>query len=397
MSERELFEIHKALIQAFLREHDYDGVLLSRTNNFAMATGGKRNYIYEYSDFGANSVFFTKDGRAFFAGNNIEETRGMDEELGPLGCDSRNFLWCEDNIADVIRREFTGTLVSDDGSLGKDVNAELLPLRTLLTPAECEKYRRLGALSADAMTATLNAVKPGMLEADIAATLKAEGLKRRLQVPVALIAADGRIARYRHPLPTEALLLGDGLKETGVERYVMIVGCFLREGLVASLTRFVRVAGVSAEILDAYDRVCGVDALVQEATVPGATLSQVFGAVKKAYADMGFAANEWHNHHQGGPTGYGARTIIATPSEAFAVLDTKRYEQAVKDISGIEVKFGQAYAWNPSAPGVKSEDTFLLLPGGAKEIVTSTPALPQVDLGRVLGRSTPIVKYGMKE
>ncbi len=79
------------------------------------------------------------------------------------------------------------------------------------------------------------------------------------------------------------------------------------------------------------------------------------------------------------------------------MLDTKRYEQAVKDISGIEVKFGQAYAWNPSAPGVKSEDTFLLLPGGAKEIVTSTPALPQVDLGRVLGRSTPIVKYGMKE
>ena len=67
----------------------------------------------------------------------------------------------------------------------------------------------------------------------------------------------------------------------------------------------------------------------------------------------------------------------------------------VRDIAGIDVEFGHAFAWNPSAVGVKSEDTFLLLPDGGKEIVTRTPGLPEVDLALVLGRPTDVVKSGI--
>jgi hypothetical protein len=59
------------------------------------------------------------------------------------------------------------------------------------------------------------------------------------------------------------------------------------------------------------------------------------------------------------------------------------------------VEFGAAFAWNPSAPGVKSEDTFILLPDGTREIVSRTPGLPEVELERVLGRATEVVKSGM--
>jgi hypothetical protein len=63
-------------------------------------------------------------------------------------------------------------------------------------------------------------------------TLVIEGNKRHCHVPVFLVASDERIAQYRHPLPCSG---------KAVERYVMVVGCFQREGLVVSLTRMKKV------------------------------------------------------------------------------------------------------------------------------------------------------------
>lgn len=394
MTEIELFRIRLALIQAFLREHRYDGILLSRVDNFAMATGGKRNYVNFASDMGANSLFITKDGAVYFVGNTIEEPRVMAEELQALGCESKNFLWFEDEPANVVKNAFPGTLVSDDGSLGANVNGDLAYLRALLAPGELDKYRKLGALAADSMMATLNAIEPGMAEADIAATLIAEGAKRRCMVPVALIAADDRIAQFRHPLPTFGPLTQGSLKEKSVKGYVMVVGCFFGEGLVASITRFKQVGDVPANIHDAYKRICGVDAIMQEASMPGKTLGNVFAACQSAYKTLGFPENEWHNHHQGGTTGYSARTAKGAPGEAFPIID-EVWAKRVKDIAGIDVPFGHAFAWNPSGVGVKSEDTFILTADGATEIVTATPDLPIVDLESVLGRATKVFKSGM--
>ena len=103
---------------------------------------------------------------------------------------------------------------------------------------------------------------------------------------------------------------------------------------------------------------------------------------------------EWHNHHQGGATAYAGRTCKGAPGEPFPVLE-QAWRRRVNDVSGIDVSFGAAFAWNPSATGVKSEDTFLLLPDGTKQIVTATPDLPQVDLASVLGRDTRVVKSGI--
>lgn len=396
MSDRELFTVRVALLQAFLHANRYDGILLSRADNFAMATGGKRNYVSTASDLGASSIFITRAGRVYFVGNNIETPRVMAEELAGLGIEERSFLWFKDNAAGLVRREFAGTLASDDGSLGENVNGKLAELRALLTEPELEKYRRLGQLAAEAMTAAINSAEVGMTEAEVAAVLVAEGGKRRCLVPVALIAADERIARFRHPLPTQTPLLGEGLAERKIRGYVMVVGSFLREGLVVSITRLKRVGPVPTHISGMYKRICGVDALLQEATEQGKTLGHIFAACQGAYAAMGFPKDDWHNHHQGGTTGYAGRTCKASPTESFRVLNPF-WAERVRDILGRDTPFGCAFAWNPSATGVKSEDTFILLPDGAKEIVTRTPALPQVDLGAVLGRATDVVKSDMAD
>ena len=381
MQDTELFQVRIALVQAFLRENRLDGILLSRADNFAMATGGKRNFVSIASDLGASSLFVTAEGKAYFAGNNIERTRVMAEELGAFGCEVREFPWFKGNAAALIRAEFPGTLGSDDGSLGENVNGKLAYLRALLTLDEIARYRRLGRDAAASISAVLASIRPGDTECEIAGRVISEGARRGCYVPVALIAADERIARFRHPLPTQ----------TPVSAYVMVVGGFLRDGLVVSMTRFKQVAELPAGIADAHARICAVDAVMQEESLPGRTLGDVFSACQSAYTRFGFAANEWHNHHQGGTTGYAGRTCKGAPDEPFLLLDGK-WARLTSEILGRDVEFGHALAWNPSAPGVKSEDTFVLLPDGSQEIVSATPELPRADLEAVLGRATRVNK-----
>ncbi|MCX8065316.1 MAG: M24 family metallopeptidase [Candidatus Hydrogenedentes bacterium] len=397
MDRKELFYIRVALLRIYLEKNNFDGILISRVDNFAMATGGCRNYIWKYSDLGANSLLVTKDGEVYYVGNNIEEKRILEEELNNLTDKSISFLWFEDSPHEVVLKHFgrDKRFVSDDGSIGRNVNNDLSVIKALLTPVELEKYKKIGKLASEAMTATLKEVKHGATEVEISARLVYEGHKRGCLVPVALIASDDRIEKYRHPLPTERLLLDDDdSRMKKVENYVMVVGCFLKEGLVVSLTRFKRVGKISEEIEDAYRRICGVDALIQENTLPGRTLGDVFEVIQNSYTKMGFPPNEWHNHHQGGATGYAGRTCKGRPGETFPVLDTF-YSKEVSKILGKKVEFGSAFAWNPSAKGVKSEDTFILYPDGYQEIVTMTPDLPNVNLEDVLGRHTKVIKSGM--
>lgn len=385
-----LFDMRVALVQHVLRENGWDGILLNRVDNFAMATGGKRNYVSTQSTLGACGLFVPATGEASYAGNNVEATRMMEEELASAPCSAGSFCWFEENGAGWCRKHFSGTLVSDDGSLGANVHGALAPLRSILLPEECARYRELGGLAAAAMEDTLRAITPGMPENEIGARLVYEGQRRGCQVPVSLVAADERIARYRHPLPT---LPGSSI-EKRVQGYVMVVAGIIRDGLSVSLTRFKQVDGIAPDITDAYGRICAVDACMQEATCPGETLGGVFEACRAAYPRFGFVENEWHNHHQGGSTGYAGRTCKGIPGETFPCLDTA-WTASLREATGIAAPMSAAFAWNPSAPGVKSEDTFLLHEDGRREIITATPGLPTVELATVMGRPTAVVKSAM--
>jgi creatinase/prolidase-like protein len=68
-------------------------------------------------------------------------------------------------------------------------------------------------------------------------------------------------------------------------------------------------------------------------------------------ADCSQTSRGWRLHHQGGTTGYGSREIIATPDTHDPIVA------------------GNAFAWNPSITGYKSEETFVLTEGGP-EVVT---------------------------
>ncbi len=387
-----LFDTRIALIRNFLIESRLDAVLLSRVDNFAMATGGKRNHVNIAQDGGVASLLVRRDGAPVLFANEIEMPRMLDEEITGYDCEHREFPWFEGSVAELARREFGGEIASDDGAIGQNVHEQLMPIRAMLTLEEIDKYREIGAVAANAMELTLASITPGTGEHEIAAALTHAGMQAGCLVPVHLIAADERIARYRHPLHTLPPI--DGRQSHPVDRYVMVVGGFVRDGLSVSITRFRCVGEMSGDILDAYERICCVDARLQEATRFGRTLGEIFIDCQRAYVEFGFDANEWHKHHQGGTTGYGARTCKAAPGESFRI-DSEPWTRRLRERFGIDVPLGYAFAWNPSAPGVKSEDTFVLLPDGSREIISRTPGLPEVDLERRLGRKTEVVKSGM--
>ena len=167
---------------------------------------------------------------------------------------------------------------------------------------------------------------------------------------VLLVAGGDRLTQHRHPLPTGGPL-GDA---------AMVVACGRRAGLIVSLTRF-----VGAPAADAFDRILEVDAAVNLATRPGRTVGEVFRDLQAAYVAHGFAADEWTLHHQGGPAGYAARDLLGDPTSTAPVVES------------------QVFAWNPSAPGVKSEDTILTTADGP-QVITVDPAWPAKEVGGLL-------------
>jgi antitoxin VapB len=138
----------------------------------------------------------------------------------------------------------------------------------------------------------------------------------------------------------------------------MLVLCGRKYGLVCSATRFVHFGRLPDDLRRKAEAVARVDAAFINATRPGTSLGEIFHHATTAYAQAGFP-DEWTRHHQGGPAGYEPREIVATP-----------------DSTG-DVSIGQAYAWNPSIAGTKSEDTILVGENG-NEILTAIPDWPTV-------------------
>ena len=216
-------------------------------------------------------------------------------------------------------------------------------LRWTLTPQEIDRYRVLCSDTGAAVEAAAGSAEPGQTENDLAGELAGQ-LRRRGCVPwVLLVAGDERVEKFRHPLPTAK----------AVERYFMLVACAERGGLIAACTRLGSFVPVGAELAEKHRAVATVDTALISATKPGVTLGEIYAEAQAAYAAVGFA-DQWRLHHQGGSCGYLPREVIATPGEQTVALQ------------------GQAFAWNPSITGTKSEDTILCLADGAEMLAGPT-------------------------
>ncbi len=325
-----------------------DAILLQCVSSLAWATGGASTFV-NLARSNAEASLLITGNRQYLITNNIEAVRlEQEERLAGQDWEFKVHPWYEKDLA--MRSLVKGLKIgSDDYYPGaRDLSGEIARLRANLNPEEGQRFRILGQLCAQAMDAAARSVHPGQTEHEIGALLAGEVEQRGMQAIVNLIATDGRIFSYRHPLPTDKKL----------DHYLMMVICGRQWGLVCSLTRFLYFGLLPDEIRRKAQAVAQIDAAMISATRPGRTLGQIFADTQAAYAAAGFP-NEWQLHHQGGPAGYEPREYLATPG------------------STDEVIAGQVYAWNPSITGCKSEDSVLIGEEGC-EILTFVPGWPMI-------------------
>lgn len=327
-------------LRALMESAGVDTLLLRRHANFAWYTGGADSRVDHASPLGVADVLVSADAERVIT-NAIEAPRLREEQTPEL--EVLEYPWHEG--PDQLLGELVG-----GGRLAADValdgaarlEADVAVLRRVLDADAIERLRAVGADAVGALADAAAELSPGMDEHQAAAIIASCCLRRDLHASVLLAAADGRIARWRHPIPAGARIEGRAMLVVSAER----------GGLYANTTRFVNFEDPGPELRrrqGACDEI--LSRMREEATVPGRTLADAFVSCTGFYADAGFP-DEWRLHHQGGMTGYGSREVIATPS--------------TED----QIEVGQAFAWNPSVTGAKAEETFVLLDSGP-EVVTA--------------------------
>ncbi len=343
----ELDAKHEKLVE-WLRTQKLAGVLLRRNENLAWLTGGAvEERVCSVCETSVASLLVTAAGKRYYLTTENEAPRAHDEEFGALDFEPVLFPWWADDTAQAAVRLAGGPVGSDTPDAGL-TPISIYPLRAALSATEIARYRWLGLETAAATVEALHQVEPGLSEYDLEAITAAGLLSRGIQPSVALYAVDDRILRYKHAVPR-----GHRLK-----RYAMLNLCTRKWGLVISITRFIHFGALPAELAARFHSAAQVNAALLEATCAGAVSAQLFRVAQAAYATEGFPGEEKF-HHQGGPTGYGEREWVATPAGTEVVVDN------------------QAFAWNPSIRGGKTEDTTLLC-NGQIECLTSTPELPVI-------------------
>jgi len=355
-----------------MKRKNWAAVILSRRHNFSWATGGADNHVRHAADLGVASAVFYRDGRKLLLTSNIEAPRVMTEEVDGLGFALHAVRWyapAPEGREGALRELFgKRRIAADDGTAGAaDVEPYLAALRMKLTGHELDKYRWLGKAAGRGIAEVCRKINRGMTEEEIAGNLFAVMQKRGVKPTVLLVAADDRLRKYRHPIPTPAK----------VRQAVMVVLCARRWGLICSVTRLVHFGELSPELKRKHAAVAYVDAVFLSSSRPGVPLATVFAKAQAAYREWGYT-NEWRFHHQGGPTGYLEREFTVTP-------ETSR---------DLRVQHNMALAWNPSIAGTKSEDTILVTSKGV-EVITASPGWPMLKIrlgGKVFSRPNWLVK-----
>ena len=335
------------LVRKYLQQHNFDALVIEQVGNFAWLTGGAASFVNLAVTTGESSLVITQE-KQYIITNNIEAPRLENEEgLSTPDWDLQIYPWYQPR--DFLSQRCSGMKLAADVNLPNAVNVhpDLIQMRMNLLPSEQEKFRQLCKATANAMDAAIRNVKPGQTEFEIAALLAKETFDRDIWPIVNLVAVDDRIYKYRHPHPTHKIM----------EKYAMLVLCGRKYGLVSSLTRLVHLGALPDELSCKAKSVSILDAAYISATKPGTPISTIIKYAQSIYKEEGYP-DEWRLHHQGGPAAFDSREFTAN-----------------NDSPGI-VQAGQAYAWNPSITGVKSEDTILVHENG-NEILTQIHGWPE--------------------
>lgn len=352
------------LLRQTLEATEAAGVRLRGTDWFAWATAGGSNTVLLAAETGVAEVLVTASD-AWILTDEIEAQRLKNEQLPDSGASYQLYVnpWAESSKREAFVREATGGgKVLSDRPVGNEsaLPQSLIYQRQILLPSELERYRQVGRLASEAMTEVLTQAQPTWTEFQLAGAGAAALWTRGLHPALTLASGERRLPLYRHPLPSGETL----------GRQALLVFCARGEGLVVSLTRFVCFGNISDQDKQLHQTIAEIEAVALKHSQVNTPLNQVYHALATAYEQHGYP-NAIREHHQGGTAGYGAREVVAN-AETDSHLDAN-----------------MVVAWNPSIPGAKIEDTFVLNSDNQLENLSFDPQFPHTEIAGRL-RAIPL-------
>lgn len=351
-------------MRRLLQETQSAGIRFRGTDWFAWATAGGSNTVLLAAETGIAEVLVTPTA-AWILTDDIEAQRLQDEQLPQTLAGSPYQLsvnpWADSAQRETVARDATngGAILSDLPTSGEaPLPPALIHYRRVMLPSELERYRQVGRLASAAMTEVLTQAQPTWTENELAGAGAAALWARGLHPALTLAAGDRRLPLYRHPLPSESPL----------GRQAMLVLCARGHGLIVSLTRFVCFGEWSAQDKKLHQTIADIEAVALDQSQVETPLNTIYQALATAYEQHHYP-HAIREHHQGGTAGYGAREVVAT--------------QATSD----RLAANMVLAWNPSIPGAKIEDTFVLNSDNSLENLSFDPQFPHTEIA---GRRRPV-------
>jgi antitoxin VapB len=333
MNQSEAFNSKVLALRALMESKELKALILRRNPNLAWAISG-RAHVPTTIDAACFDLVITDDS-VFAVTNAIEAPRLVAEEF-PHGLDVKVVQWWEGRNHGLPEGIALGC--DQPGAGLTDLGVEVEMLRASLDSYDQERYVDISRRAALALGEAMKSVDSKDREIDVAARITAALWSHNLEISFLGVAGESRVKKFRHPLPTEALI--------GSRASASI--CAKEKGLIASVTRIVTFGELTSTEENEYTSILEVEADLLDATIVGKPFSSVVEVAQSSYGRHGFESDEWHNHHQGGPTGFMPRDWAATPSSARLIQEN------------------QPISWNPTGKGWKAEETILASSRGVR-------------------------------
>lgn len=333
-------------LRDLMKTKGLDAFVLRRNPNLAWAIAG-RVHVPTTIDMACFDLIITQDSATAIT-NVVEAPRLIAEEL-PAEVSVQTIKWSEGRDALLP----TGSKVGSDqpGADRIDYSVEVEIMRASLIDSDIDRLREICSDAAAALGKAMKQVESTDREIDVAGLITHALWQADLETAFLGVAGHNRVQKFRHPLPTDAVV-GDRVSASI---------CAKRKGLIASVTRIVTFGAVTDQMTADYNSICNVEAAMFDATIVGRPFSDPISAAIDAYAANGFDSDEWTKHHQGGPTGF-------LPRDWPANQATTRL-----------IACNQPIAWNPTGKGWKAEETVLATDSGL-ELLTNDPEWPAFEV-----------------
>jgi len=340
-------------LRDLMKTKGLDAFVLRRNPNLAWAIAG-RAHVPTTIDAACFDLIITQESATAIT-NVVEAPRLIAEEL-PSEVNVETVQWSEGRDPQLPM----GSKVGSDQPGGDriDLGIEVEIMRASLIASDIERFKEICVDAAVALGNAMKQVESTDREIDVAGLITHSLWQADLEIAFLGVAGADRVQKFRHPLPTDAV----------VGNRVSASICAKRKGLIASVTRIVTFGEVTDSMVNEYTSIFKVEAALLDATIVGKPFSDPINAAIAAYPTNGFDADEWTKHHQGGPTGFLPRDWPANQGSTRLIAEN------------------QPIAWNPTGKGWKAEDTILATSSGVT-IHTNDPDWPSHELA---GRLRPL-------